>query len=456
MMKIIGMVLAVLVFVALLAQVAGFGVAYTVDETEFVVITRFGEVQRGIVSPGLKFKSPVESVVRFDKRLLRIDVPVASMPDRDSQFLEIDAYIRYRIRDPKVFLQNLRDEFTAGQRIGSLAISAIRDEVGVRDRKDIIGGDPITQADGTIIVRPRETEEGNPSRAEMMQLVLQGLRESTEEQWGVEVVDVRIKRADFPTAAEASVFDRMRSERSVQAQRLRAEGEEQFLTITADVSRRVRVIRAGADRDANILSGEGEAQAVQIFARVLGSGAIRPEALDVLEALEALTPEVLDALEALDVEFITDRTLADLRAGNVLSPDVLEDAIAAIRTLSPETLDSMELVIGFEAANALRTLAASGEEALTPIDSEALAEALEFFTFRRSLEAYTNSLQQDTTLVLSADSELFRYLQGPTVANQQDDADAFLSLFGEMMQYMGDPDAMSMEEPSKDDQGSSQ
>ena len=162
MMKIIGMALAVLLFVALLAQVAGFGVAYTVDETEFVVITRFGEVQRGIISPGLKFKSPVESVVRFDKRLLRIDVPVASMPDRDSQFLEIDAYIRYRIRDPQVFLENLRDEFTAGQRIGSLAISAIRDEVGVRDRKDIIGGDTITQSDGTIIVRPRQTEEGEP------------------------------------------------------------------------------------------------------------------------------------------------------------------------------------------------------------------------------------------------------------------------------------------------------
>ncbi|CAI8016540.1 Protein HflK [Geodia barretti] len=126
-------------------EVAGFGVAYTVDETEYVVITRFGEVQRGIASPGLKFKSPVESVVRFDKRLLRIDVPVQSMPDRDSQFLEIDAYVRYRIRDPKVFLENLRDEFTAGQRIGSLAISAIRDEVGVRDRRDIIGGDPITQ-----------------------------------------------------------------------------------------------------------------------------------------------------------------------------------------------------------------------------------------------------------------------------------------------------------------------
>ena len=423
MMKIIGTVLAVLVFVALLAQVSGFGVAYTVDETEYVVITRFGEVQRGIVSPGLKFKSPLESVVRFDKRLLFIDVRPTDMPDRDSNFLNIDAYVRYKIRDPKVFLENLRDESTAGLRIGTLAISAIRDEVGLRDRRDIIGGDPITQEDGTIIVFPRQSESGLPSREAMMQIVLQRIKSDIEEAFGVEIVDVRIKRADFIAAAAPSVFTRMRTERSVQAQRLRAEGEEEFLTLTADVSRRVRIIRANADRDANILSGEGEAQAVQIFARVFGTNALRPEALDALDALESLTPDVLDAIAALDVELITDATIAELRAGNVLNADILEDVITVTRALGPETIESMELVIGFEAANALRTLAASGEEALTPIDSEALAEALEFFTFRRSLEAYTNSLQQDTTLVLSADSELFRYLQGPTAANQQEDAD---------------------------------
>ena len=436
MMRFIGTAVLVLLFVALLAQISGFGVAYTVDETEYAVITQFGEVKRDIISPGLKFKSPVESVVRFDKRLLRIDVPVQSMPDRDSQFLEIDAYVRYRIINPKLFLENLRDESNANRRIGDLAISAIRDEVGVRDRRDIIGGDPITQEDGTILVNPRQTETGVPSREAMMQLALASVKEDTEQQWGVQIVDIRIKRADFPAAAEASVFDRMRSERSVQAQRLRAEGEEQYLTITADVNRRVRIIRANADRDANILSGEGEAQAVQIFARVLGTDALQPEALDALDALESLSPEVLDAIAELDVDLITDQTIADLKAGNVLSPNVLEDAISAIRALGPEALGSMEVVIGFEAANALRTLASSGSEALEPIDSDALAQALEFFTFRRSLEAYTNSLREDTTVVLSADSELFKYLQGPTASVQDDDEDP-LGEFSEMMMLLG-------------------
>lgn len=305
-----GIVLGILLLVAVMAQVAGFGVFYTVDQTKFVVITQFGEVKRAVTSPGLKFKSPVETVVQFDNRLLRIDVPSASMPDKDSQFLEIDAYVRYRIEDPRVFLQNLRDETTGGSRIGNLAIAALRSQVGLRDRRDIIGGDPITQPDGTIIVKPRVNVDGAPARAAMLRLVLDNVKRDTEQQFGVTIVDVRIMRADFPTAIEASVFQRMRTERAVQAQRLRAEGEEQYLTITADVDKQVRVINANAERDANILRGQGEAEAILILAG-------------------------------------------------------------------------------------------------------ALERDPEFFAFRRSLEAYGKLLKEHTTVVLSADSDLFRYLQSP-------------------------------------------
>ena len=414
MLRIFGIVLLVVALVAGLAQAAGYGFAYTVDEREFVVITRFGQVQREVVNPGLKFKSPVETVVRFDRRLLRIDVPVASMPDRDSQFLEIDAYVRYKITNPTLFLESLRDETNASRRIGDLAVSAIRDEVGVRDRRDIIGGDPITQDDGTILVRPRQTDVGVPSREAMMQLALNSVKEDTQEQqWGVEVVDIRIKRADFPAAAEASVFDRMRSERSVQAQRLRAEGEEQYLTITADVNRRVRVIRAEADRDANILSGEGEAQAVQIFARVLGTTALSPAALDALDALESLEPSVLDQLNELNDELLSGSTEAQLRAGNILGAGSLAGVIEAMQNMSDADFAALlRRFLGFERTQALRSLRAAGDGALEPLDTASLAEALEFFAFRRSLEAYANFLNEQTTLVLSSESDLFRYLEG--------------------------------------------
>ena len=309
-MKWILRVLGVILLIAIGAQFVGFGIAYTVDETEYVVITQFGQVQRPVTTPGLKFKSPIETVVKFDNRLLRIDVPVASMPDRESQFLEIDAYIRYRIKDPQTFLETLRDETTAGSRIGNLAIAAIRAEVGVRDREDIIGGEPDKQSDGTILVQPRKADNGVYSREAMMKLVLAGIADIAESDFGIEIEDVRIKRADFPAAAENSVFDRMRSERSVQAQRLRAQGEEEYLTLTATVNKEVVVIVAEAERDANVLLGEGEGEAVRILA-------------------------------------------------------------------------------------------------------EALEKDEEFFAFRRSLEAYGNSLSSDTTVVLSADSSFFQYLEDP-------------------------------------------
>ena len=269
MIRIIGLVFAVIIVVSVLAQLAGFGVLYTVDETQHAVITRFGNVQREISTPGLKFKSPLETITRFDKRLLRINVPTAAMPDKESQFLEIDAYVRYIIVDPRAFLETLRDQDTASSRIGNLAIAALRAEVGLRDRRDIVGGDPISLADGTIIVTPRVNESGTKAREEMRNKVLERVKSTAELDFGVTIRDLRIRRSEFPSAAEASVYQRMRTERAVQAQKLRAEGEEQYLTITADVDRAVRVILAEAEQEANKLRGEGEAEAISVLADAL-------------------------------------------------------------------------------------------------------------------------------------------------------------------------------------------
>lgn len=310
MIRIIGLTFLVFIVGSIFAQLAGFGVLYTIDETEHVVITRFGNVQGIVSTPGLKFKSPLETVNTFDKRLLRINVPTAAMPDKESQFLEIDAYVRYGIVDPRAFLETLRDQDSASSRIGNLAIAALRAEVGLRDRRDIIGGDPISLPDGTIIVNPRVNEFGTQAREEMRNKVLERLKETAELDFGVEIHDLRIRRSEFPSAAEASVYQRMRTERAVQAQKLRAEGEEHYLTITADVDRAVRVILAEAEQEANKLRGEGEAEAIAVLA---------------------------DALE----------------------------------------------------------------------------EDPEFFAFRRSLETYSKTLKEGTTIVLSPDSDLFGYLASP-------------------------------------------
>ena len=287
-------ILGLLGIILAIGAVVGLQSIYTVDETEYVVIRRFGEIQKVNVNPGLAFKTPfVDNVVTFDNRLLRIDMPPSSMPDKESQFLQIDAYVRYRINDPKKFLLSLSDETNAGATLGQIVVSELRSAVGVRDRKDIIGGEPITLADGTVVVEPRLDDSGIAARTSMMNSVLDKSNKtvsSEDNDFGVQIVDVRIKRADFPGTTEANVFSRMRSERKVRADKLRAEGEEEYLTITANVDKNVRVVLAEADKKANELKGEGEAQAIAILADALERD---PEFFAFRRSLETYT-KVLD------------------------------------------------------------------------------------------------------------------------------------------------------------------
>jgi len=244
---------------------------YKVDETEHIVLTRFGEIRGIQSSPGLKMKVPFIDVANvLDKRLLRVDVPRAGFPDIQSQFLDIDAYVRYRITDPRSFREVLSNEVTAGDRISNLVVAALREEVGMRDREEIIGGNPIDLADGTQEVEPI-VQNGVFAREELTRKVRDVADARAKEQaFGISIVDVRIKRAEFPDSIVGTVFTRMRSEREIQANALRAQGEEQYLTKTADVDRRVEIIGAQADEKANRLRGEGEGQAISILAEALG------------------------------------------------------------------------------------------------------------------------------------------------------------------------------------------
>ncbi|MDA1215872.1 MAG: protease modulator HflC [Chloroflexi bacterium] len=270
---------------------------FTVDETKFVVVTRFGEVQRIETTPGLKSKIAfIDATTTFEKRLLRVDVTPASIPDVDQQFLDIDAYVRYRITDPQKFLERLRDQANADSRISAIVTAELRAEIGTRNRAEIIGGriitildpDPPQGLEPDLITVVEFTEEnGVPTRETITRTVKERANErvqASDADFGIEIVDVRIKRADFPQVTEENVFARMSSERLVQATRLRAEGEEEFRTITADVDRRVEIISADADRQSSALRGEGEAQAISILADALGQD---PEFFAFQRSLEA-------------------------------------------------------------------------------------------------------------------------------------------------------------------------
>ena len=289
---------------------------YVVQETDQVVVTRFGDVRSVQTTPGLNIKAPfVDSVTRYDRRLLRIDAPPDRFLDQDINILEIDVYGRFRISNPRQFLQVVNTEENARRILAQRINSSLRAVVANRTREEIIGGDveldesgePVTDDEGNSRVRPTD------SRTVLLQEVLASVQADLAQEdppFGVEMIDIRIKRADFPQEVAGRIFERMRSDREKISRRLRAEGEEEARTRRAAADRDVEVILAAADRDADRLRGDGEAQAISILA-------------------------------------------------------------------------------------------------------ESLNKDPEFFSFRRSLDAYTEFLNQRTTLILSSDAPIFKFLQSP-------------------------------------------
>ena len=261
---------------------------YIVDETQQVIILRFNEVINTRLTPGLYLKAPfVDTVASFDKRILRIDADPASMPDKEKQNLIIDSYSRYRIVDPVKFRKTLQTEINASSRLGDIVTSTLRDRVALRDRFEIIGAEPIVDELGNPVENPEGLPlfEGRTTRNEILQEVLDGVKRRTQEQdFGIEIIDVRIKRADFPASVTPSIYTRMRAERNRIATRFRAEGEEEDLKIRAVANRDREVILATADKESNRIRGEGEAQAISILAEALNQD---PDFFSFRRSLEA-------------------------------------------------------------------------------------------------------------------------------------------------------------------------
>ena len=264
--------LGVIIIAAIIVLVQS---VYIVDVTEQVVILRFGEVVGLRPDPGLYVKAPfVDTVVRYDKRVLRIDAQPVPMPDIEKENLVIDSYARYRIVDPVQFRKTLQTEDNARSRLGDIVTSGLRSEVARRDRIEIIGAQPLLDAPTGIQIVDRGIPqiEGTEARTEILENVLNVVKLSIaeeDEKFGIEMIDVRIKRADFPNEVTPSIYTRMRAERNRIAAGFRADGDEKELIIRADADREAAVIRAEAQRDSSQIRGEGEAQAISILAEAL-------------------------------------------------------------------------------------------------------------------------------------------------------------------------------------------
>jgi membrane protease subunit HflC len=243
-MKIIA---ALIVILVVLAAVIGPQALFTVDETQLAIVTRFGEFQRAYDDPGLGVKTPfIEQVIYLDKRLLVFDAPPNSLLTKDKKRLIIDVYARGRISDPRKFIEEVATQREGANRAIEIISSELRREIGLDDQSEII----------------------KTSRESIMNKVRDAVSPKLEE-FGIEVVDLRIKRADFPSQIAASVHLRMQAERKRKADKFRAEGAQTDLEVRADVDKQATIIRSAAQRDADIIRGCGEAEAISIFAGAL-------------------------------------------------------------------------------------------------------------------------------------------------------------------------------------------
>ena len=233
--------IGILVLVALFAL----STMIMVDETEQIVILQFGKPIRTIKDPGLnwKFPAPFQTSNSFEKRLLEYDVPPEEILSKDKKSLIIDNYVRWRIVDPLLFLQTVKAVPTAKTRLDDIVYSELRQELGTHDMVEII------------------TE----TRELIMEKVTKASNEETSK-YGIEVIDVRIRRVDLPRENEASIYARMEAERKRQANKFRSEGEEEAQKIRAATDRDKTVILAEAYKKSQLIRGEGEAKALDIYA----------------------------------------------------------------------------------------------------------------------------------------------------------------------------------------------
>ena len=251
-----------LLVIIVLGLIVFFTTVFTVDERQQVVILQFGDPIRTITEPGLHFKLPVpfQNIVRFDDRLLEYDVSPEEVLSKDKKSLIVDNYVRWKITNPLVFLQTVQAIPTAITRMDDIIYSELRRELGTHNMTEII------------------TE----TREEIMEKVTKNSDKATD-QYGIEVVDVRIKRVDLPKENEQSIYARMEAERNRQANKFRSEGDEEAQKIRASTEKDKTIILAVAYKESEEIRGVGEARALEIYAKTFNKDVDFYEFLRTLE-----------------------------------------------------------------------------------------------------------------------------------------------------------------------------
>jgi len=221
---------------------------FIVKEVNQAIVLQFGDPKRIISKPGLNFKIPfIQNVVFLDKRILNLDTPPEEVIASDQKRLIVDAFARFQIVDPLKFYISVGNERVARSRLATIINSRIRNVLGQQELQTLLSED----------------------RSKQMSLIQEGVNNEAEN-FGIKIVDVRIKRADLPQANSNAIFRRMQTEREREAKEFRAKGAEMAVTITSTADKEVTVILANANKASEIMKGEGDGLRNKIFAEAFG------------------------------------------------------------------------------------------------------------------------------------------------------------------------------------------
>jgi len=221
---------------------------FTVKEINQAIVLQFGDPKKIVTDAGLQVKIPfIQNVVFLDRRILSLDPPPAEVIASDQKRLIVDAYARFKIIDPLKFYISVGDERVARSRLATIINSRIRSVLG-------------KQSLATLL-----SEE----RSGQMAIIQEGVNVEAEK-FGITIIDVRIKRADLPQANSEAIYKRMQTEREREAKEFRARGAEMAVTITSTADRKVTVILANAQKQSEIMKGEGDGIRNKIFADAFG------------------------------------------------------------------------------------------------------------------------------------------------------------------------------------------
>ena len=253
---------------------------FFVDETQYVLVTRFGRVVRVLddpqSDPGLHLKWPFESVRRFDRRLQLYDPPAREMLTRDKKNLTVDSYVCWRIENVEKFQRSFRSLTEAESRLGERVRAILADSIGKVDLTQLVAAEPGQSSIATSSA-PAPLDD-------LTRRVTAAARGEAAQQYGIEVVDIRLRRFNLPEANRDAVFRRMRSERDRIVMEYRSQGESEARKIRSEADRKRSDTLAEASKESQIIRGRADAKATEIYSQAHSKD---PQFYQLLRTLEA-------------------------------------------------------------------------------------------------------------------------------------------------------------------------